>query len=129
MIAIAFMIDGFFVDMDTLDVAERSLFGTITPAAAFFKNVGNVAFGFMLPILAGYIAESIAERPGLVAGFVGGALAASGTSGFLGALIAGLPLVILSICLKSCLHSCLLHWMELNRCFFIRSLEFFLPVY
>ena len=60
-----------------------------TPAAAFFKNVGNVAFGFMLPILAGYIAESIAERPGLVAGFVGGALAASGTSGFLGALIAG----------------------------------------
>lgn len=89
MIAIAFMIDGFFVDMDTLDVAERSLFGTITPAAAFFKNVGNVAFGFMLPILAGYIAESIAERPGLVAGFVGGALAASGTSGFLGALIAG----------------------------------------
>lgn len=89
MIAIAFMIDGFFVDMDTLDVAERSLFGTITPAAAFFKNVGNVAFGFMLPILAGYIAESIAKRPGLVAGFVGGALAASGTSGFLGALIAG----------------------------------------
>lgn len=89
MIAISFMIDGFFVDMDTLDMAERSLFGTITPAAAFFKNVGGIAFGFMLPILAGYIAESIAERPGLVAGFVGGAIAANGTSGFLGALIAG----------------------------------------
>lgn len=89
MIAISFMIDGFFVDMNTLEEAERSLFGTITPAAAFFKNVGGVAFGFMLPILAGYIAESIAERPGLVAGFVGGALAANGTSGFLGALLIG----------------------------------------
>ncbi len=89
MIAIAFMIDGFFVDMDTLDMAERTLFGTITPAAAFFKNVGGIAFGLMLPVLAGYIAESIAERPGLVAGFVGGMMAANGTSGFLGALIAG----------------------------------------
>ena len=89
MIAISFMIDGFFVDMNTLEEAERSLFGTITPAAAFFKNVGGIAFGFMLPILAGYIAESIAERPGLVAGFVGGALAANGTSGFLGALLIG----------------------------------------
>lgn len=89
MIAISFMIDGFFVDMNTLEEAERSLFGTITPAAAFFKNVGGVAFSFMLPILAGYIAESIAERPGLVAGFVGGALAANGTSGFLGALLIG----------------------------------------
>lgn len=89
MIAISFMIDGFFVDMDTLDMTERSLFGTITPAAAFFKHVGDTAFGFMLPVLAGFIAMSIAERPGLVAGFVGGALAAGGTSGFLGALLAG----------------------------------------
>lgn len=89
MIAISFMIDGFFVDMNSLAEEERALFGTITPAAAFFKNVGGVAFGFMLPVLAGYIAESIAERPGLVAGFVGGALAANGTSGFLGALLAG----------------------------------------
>lgn len=89
MIAIAFMIDGFFVDMNTLDMADRTLFGTITPAAAFFKGVGGLAFSFMLPILSGYIAESIAERPGLLAGFVGGAMAANGTSGFLGALLAG----------------------------------------
>lgn len=89
MIAISFLIDGMFVDMNSLSAAERALFGTITPAAAFFKNVGGVAFGFMLPVLAGYIASSIADRPGLAVGFVGGALAANGTSGFLGALLAG----------------------------------------
>lgn len=89
MIAIAFLLDGFFVNMDALDMEARSAFGTITPAAAFFKNVGGVAFGFMLPVLAGFIAESIADRPGLAVGFVGGAIAANGTSGFLGALAAG----------------------------------------
>ena len=89
MIAIAFLIDGFCVDMNMLAESERQLFGTITPAAAFFKSVGGVAFGFMLPVLSGYIAMSIADRPGLMVGFVGGALAANGRSGFLGALLIG----------------------------------------
>ena len=89
LIAIAFLIDGLCVDLNALSAAERANFGTITPIAATFKTIGGVAFGFMLPILAGFIAMSIADRPGLVAGFVGGAIAANGTSGFLGALAAG----------------------------------------
>lgn len=89
MIAIAFLIDGFAVDLNSLPFDERSNFGTITPMAAMFKSIGGVAFGFMLPILAGFIAMSIADRPGLAVGFVGGAIAANGTSGFLGALVAG----------------------------------------
>ena len=89
LIAIAFLIDGLCVDLNALSAAERANFGTITPVAATFKSIGGVAFGFMLPILAGFIAMSIADRPGLVAGFVGGAIAANGTSGFLGALAAG----------------------------------------
>ena len=82
LIAIAFLVDVY-------DPANPSNFGSNTPLAAFFKNVGGVSFGFMLPVLAGFIGMSIADRPGLVAGFVGGALANSGGSGFLGALIAG----------------------------------------
>lgn len=89
LIAIAFLIDGLGVDLNSLPLKERANFGTITPLAAMFKSIGDVAFGFMLPILAGFIAMSIADRPGLAVGFVGGAIAASGTSGFLGALIAG----------------------------------------
>ena len=89
LIAIAFLIDGFAVDLNSLPFDERSNFGTITPMAAMFKSIGGVAFGFMLPILAGFIAMSIADRPGLAGGFVGGAIAANGTSGFLGALVAG----------------------------------------
>lgn len=89
LIAIAFLIDGFAVDLNSLPFEERSNFGTITPMAAMFKSIGGVAFGFMLPILAGFIAMSIADRPGLAVGFVGGAIAANGTSGFLGALVAG----------------------------------------
>ena len=89
LIAIAFLIDGFAVDLNSLQFEERSNFGTITPLAAMFKSIGGVAFGFMLPILAGFIAMSIADRPGLAVGFVGGAIAANGTSGFLGALVAG----------------------------------------
>ena len=89
LIAIAFLIDGFAVDLNSLPFDERSNFGTITPMAAMFKSIGGVAFGFMLPILAGFIAMSIADRPGLAVGFVGGAIAANGTSGFLGALVAG----------------------------------------
>ncbi|WP_099466692.1 PTS fructose transporter subunit IIABC [Konateibacter massiliensis] len=89
LIAIAFLIDGMLVDMNALSVADRGNFGTITPYAAFFKQIGGAAFGFMLPILAGYIAMSIGDRPGLALGFVGGAIAAAGSSGFLGALVAG----------------------------------------
>ena len=70
LIAIAFLIDGINVDMNSLSEAERANFGTITPVAALFKNIGGAAFGFMLPVLAGYIA-------------------ANGKSGFLGALVAG----------------------------------------
>ena len=91
LIALAFLLDDYSID--------PSNFGTNTPMAAWFKTVGGTAFGFMLPILAGYIAMSIADRPGLAVGFVGGALAASGmtfsqpagavSAGFLGALLAG----------------------------------------
>ncbi|MBR3126453.1 MAG: PTS sugar transporter subunit IIA [Mogibacterium sp.] len=91
MIAIAFLLDDYSID--------PSNFGSNTPVAAWFKSIGGTAFGFMLPILAGFIARSIADRPALVVGFVGGALAASGStfaspgggipSAFLGALVAG----------------------------------------
>lgn len=92
LIALAFLLDDPSLGYDT--------FGTNTPVAAWFKTVGGVAFGFMLPILSGYIAMAIADRPGLMVGFVGGALAVSGatfaspggtavSAGFLGALIAG----------------------------------------
>ncbi len=89
LIAIAFLIDGQCVDINALSAEERANFGTITQAAAFFKGIGGVAFGLMLPVLAGYIAEAIADRPGLALGFVGGMIAANGKSGFLGALAAG----------------------------------------
>ena len=95
LIAIAFLLDDYSID--------PSNFGMNTPIAAFFKTVGGAAFNVMLYILAGYIAMSIADRPGLAVGFVGGILAVQGTtfaslsdssivlvsSGFLGALIAG----------------------------------------
>ena len=91
LIAIAFLLDDYSID--------PSNFGSNTPVAAWFKAIGGSAFGFMLPILAGFIAMSIADRPGLAVGFVGGALAASGAtftspgegipSAFLGALVAG----------------------------------------
>ena len=89
LIALAFLIDGLCVDVNSLSADARSNFGTITPVAAALKNIGNVALGFMLPVLAGYIAESIADRPALAVGFVGGMIAANGKSGFLGALAAG----------------------------------------
>ena len=95
LIAIAFLLDDYSID--------PSNFGMNTPIAAFFKTIGGIAFDFMLCILSGYIAMSIADRPGLAVGFVGGAVAKAGTtfaslsnpdvtlvsSGFLGALIAG----------------------------------------
>lgn len=89
LIAIAFLIDGLCVDMTALSAAERANFGTITPVAALFKTIGGTAFGFMLPVLAGFIAMAIGDRPALAIGFIGGMIAANGTSGFLGALVAG----------------------------------------
>lgn len=82
LIALAFL-------FDTFNPANPSGFGSGTPLSAFLMKIGGASFGFMLPVLAGYIAMSIADRPGLVAGFVGGLLANQGGSGFLGALIAG----------------------------------------
>ena len=89
LIAIAFLIDGLSIDINSLPADQRANFGTITPIAAMFKQIGGVAFGFMLPILAGFIAMAIGDRPALALGFVGGMMAASGKSGFLGALVAG----------------------------------------
>lgn len=89
LIALAFLIDGLSVDMNSLSAEARASFGTITPLAATLKEIGGVAFGFMLPVLAGFIAMSIGDRPGLALGFVGGMIAANGKSGFLGALAAG----------------------------------------
>lgn len=81
LIALAFMFD--------MEFAGTAKFGSGTPMAAFFKNIGGLAFSMMMPILAGYIAMSIGERPALMLGIVGGFLAASGGSGFFGALFAG----------------------------------------
>lgn len=81
LIALAFMFD--------MANAGTAQFGSGSPLAAFLKNIGGMAFSMMMPILAGYIAMSIGERPGLMLGIVGGFLAASGGSGFFGALLAG----------------------------------------
>ena len=81
LIALAFLLDDYAIN--------PANFGSNTPLAAFFKSVGDAAFGFMLPVLAGFIAMSIGDRPALAVGFVGGALANAGGSGFLGALLAG----------------------------------------
>ncbi|WNV56736.1 fructose-specific PTS transporter subunit EIIC [Oscillospiraceae bacterium NTUH-002-81] len=89
LIAIAFLIDGFSVDMNALPLDQRANFGSITPVAAWCKNVGGLAFNFMLPVLAGFIAMAIGDRPALAVGFVGGIIAYQGKSGFLGALAAG----------------------------------------
>mgnify|MGYP000758583983 FL=1 len=89
LIAIAFLIDGLSIDINALPADQRGNFGTITPVAAMFKNIGGVAFGLMLPVLAGFIGMSIGDRPALALGFVGGMMAANGKSGFLGALAAG----------------------------------------
>ena len=100
LIALAFLIDGLCVDMTSLTAEARQSFGSITPVAATLKSIGNLAFGFMLPVLAGFIAMSIADRPGLAVGFVGGAIAANGKSGFLGALVAGFLAGYLILLLK-----------------------------
>lgn len=105
LIAISFLIDGFAVDINSLSAAERSNFGSITDAARLFNEIGNVAFKFMLPVLAGFIAMAIGDRPALAVGFVGGMMAANGTSGFLGALVAGfaagyIVLLLIKLCSK-----------------------------
>lgn len=92
-IALAFLID------TLMGVQPGDNFGTVTPVAAFFKTIGGYAFNFMIPVLAGYIGKSIADRPGFLVGLVGGYLATTGStfvkiggdvpSGFLGALFAG----------------------------------------
>lgn len=111
LIALAFLIDGLLVDLnnipqeliDKYGSAElvKSNFGTLTPLASFLKgDVGGIAFGFMLPVLAGYIAMSIADRPGLALGILGGAIASNGTSGFLGAIVAGFAAGYIVLLLK-----------------------------
>ncbi len=85
MIALSFMIDQFIgVPQDQL-----SKLGSYNTVAGYFNQIGAAAFGFMLPVLAGFIASSIADRPGLIVGFAAGALANTGGAGFLGALIGG----------------------------------------
>ncbi len=108
-IAIAFLIDA------AMGAPQDGNFGSATPVAAWFKGIGGLAFNFMLPILAGFIAMSIADRPGLLVGFVGGSLAAAGStfadpsgangvpSGFLGALLAGFVAGwLMKIVMKGC---------------------------
>ena len=100
LIALAFLIDGLSIEINALSAEARSSFGSITPIAAALKSIGDVAFGFMLPILAGFISMSIADRPGLAVGFVGGMIASGGKSGFLGALAAGFIAGYLILLLK-----------------------------
>lgn len=96
LIALAFL-------FDTFDPANPGNFGKGTEISALFMQIGSASFGFMLPILAGYIAMSIADRPGLAAGFVGGLLANQGGSGFLGALIAGFAAGYIVLAIKRAL--------------------------
>lgn len=110
LIAISFLIDGFAVDINSLSAAERSSFGSITDAARLFNEIGNVAFKFMLPVLAGFIAMAIGDRPALAVGFVGGMMAANGTSGFLGALAAGFAAGYIVCYLLSYAVNFRMHW-------------------
>ncbi len=97
LIALAFLFDDYSIN--------PANFGSNTPLAAFFKNVGGASFGFMLPVLAGFIAMSIGDRPALAVGFVGGMLASTGGSGFLGALIAGFAAGYIIVGLKKAFSS------------------------
>lgn len=96
LIALAFL-------FDTFDPTNPGNFGKGTEISALFMQIGSASFGFMLPVLAGYIAMSIADRPGLAAGFVGGLLANQGGSGFLGALIAGFAAGYIVLAIKRAL--------------------------
>ena len=112
-IAIAFLID----TACGVEAAGNSSFGSVNPVAAWFKTIGGYSFNFMLPLLAGFIAMSIADRPGLLVGIVGGLLASNGAtfvdpgagntipSGFLGALLAGfLAGLLMKLFEKLCEH-------------------------
>lgn len=92
LIALAFLAD--------MGAAGTAQFGSSTPFAAFLKNTGGIAFGFMMPMLAGFISQSIADRPGLLVGIMAGALASAGGSGFFGALIGGFAAGYLILLLK-----------------------------
>ncbi|MDT2736741.1 fructose-specific PTS transporter subunit EIIC [Enterococcus pseudoavium] len=85
MIALSFMIDQFM----GVPHSELASLGNYNQIASWFNQIGGAAFGFMLPVLAGFIASSISDRPGLIAGFAAGALANAGGAGFLGALLGG----------------------------------------
>lgn len=89
LIAIAFLIDGYYVDMQNASDGVREAFGRNTELAKFFMEIGGLAFSFMLPLLSGFIALSIADRPALLVGFLGGTIAKNGGSGFVGAILAG----------------------------------------
>lgn len=95
LIALAFLFD--------MDNAGAANFGSGTPVAALLKNIGGLSFSMMMPILAGYIAMSIGERPALMPGIVGGFLATTGGSGFFGALFAGFIAGYLVLLLKKVL--------------------------
>lgn len=92
LIALAFLAD--------MGAAGTAKFGSSTPFAAFLKNTGGMAFGFMMPMLSGFISQSIADRPGLLVGIMAGALASAGGSGFFGALIGGFAAGYLILLLK-----------------------------
>ena len=115
LIAIAFLIDGMNVDINSLSADMRANFGTITPVAAAFKQIGGIAFGLMLPVLAGFIAMSIGDRPALAVGFVGGMIAANGKSGFLGALAAGFLAGLIILLLKKYFPDCRMRWKRSHR--------------
>lgn len=103
LIAIAFLIDGYYVDMQNASEGVKQAFGKNTELAKFFMEIGGLAFSFMLPLLSGFIALSIADRPALLVGFVGGAIAKDGGSGFLGAILAGFLAGYLILMLKKAL--------------------------
>ncbi len=90
LIAIAFLLDGVAVDVNSLTADQRSLFGTITPIAAVFKGIGDRTFAFMLPVVSAFLAETMGGPEAFVSGFVGGYMASTGSSGFAGAVLAGL---------------------------------------
>ena len=90
LIALAFLFDAAAVDFSSLSLAERSNFGSITPAAALLKSIGETTFNFMLPVFAGFMAYGIGGEPAFMAGFAGGYMTIESQSGFIGAMIAGL---------------------------------------
>lgn len=98
--------------MNALPVDQRANFGTITPVAALFKGIGDTAFGFMLPVLAGFIAMAIGNRPALAVGFVSGMIASQGKSGFLGALVAGFAAGYLIIAPKHRISQMIKVWLN-----------------